>query len=119
MKRVHVFRRFLAAAFLLYGGYLAVFEGPDTLSIALILAGITQLTVDLVFPPNDSVDEKQRSVQSKSGSTTYALSIVYAFALLALVHFNLIQHVMTALLIMFSLQMLTYPAMLFLYKRIM
>ncbi|WP_029333543.1 hypothetical protein [Exiguobacterium oxidotolerans] len=119
MKRVHVFRRFLAAAFLLYGGYLAVFERPDTLSIALILAGITQLTVDLVFPPNDPVDEKQRSVQSKSGSTTYALSILYAFALLALVHFNLIQHVMTALLIMISLQLLTYPAMLFFYKRVM
>ncbi|WP_214893474.1 hypothetical protein [Exiguobacterium sp. H66] len=119
MKRVNVFRRFLAAAFLLYGGYLAVFEVPDTLSIALILAGITQLTVDLVFPKNDPVDEKQRSVQSKSGSTSYALSILYAFALLALVHFNLIQHVMTALLIMFSLQMLTYPAMLFLYKRVM
>ncbi|WP_214811243.1 hypothetical protein [Exiguobacterium sp. s127] len=119
MKRVNVFRCFLAAAFLFYGGYLAVFEGPDTLSIALILAGITQLTVDLVFPPNDLVDERQRSVQSKSGSTSYALSIVYAFSLLALVHFNLIQHVMTALLIMFSLQMLTYTAMLFLYKRVM
>ncbi|WP_236624161.1 hypothetical protein [Exiguobacterium antarcticum] len=112
-----IINRLLAAVLILYGNYLAIFDGPSPLSIILILAGLSQLATDLIFPAAETYDERQEEIKRKSGHMAYLLSIVYIFVMLLLVQWNVIDNIMTALLSVLFIQVMTFPVMMFIYNR--
>lgn len=98
MKRMPLINRVLFAILLVYGTYLTIVDGPSPYSIILILVGISQLAIEFVFPSADTYDERQEAIKMKSGQMSYALSIVYVFAVVMLVQWGIIEDVLTALL---------------------
>ncbi len=117
MKHMPMINRLLAVILLIYGGYLTLFDGPSPLSIIMILAGLSQLAADLIFPATETYDERQEEIKRKSGHMSYLLSIVYVFVMLLLVQWNVIDNIMTALLSVLFIQVLTFPVMMFIYNR--
>ena len=67
MKHMPMINRLLFAILLVYGTYLTLVDGPSPHSIILILVGISQLAVDLVFPAAETHDERQEKIKMKSG----------------------------------------------------
>ena len=117
MKHMPVINRLLFAVLLMYGGYLTLFDGPSPFSIILMLVGISQLAVDLVFPPAETYDERQEKIKMKSGQLSYVLSIGYVFVMLTLVQWKVVDDIMSALLCVLFIQVMTFPVMLFIYNR--
>ena len=117
MKHMPMINRLLAAVLILYGNYLAIFDGPSPLSIIMILAGLSQLAADLVFPAAEPHDERQEEIKRKSGHMSYLLSIIYIFVMLLLVQWNVIEDIMTALLSFLFIHVMTFPVMMFIYNR--
>jgi len=58
MKHMPMINRLLFAILLVYGTYLTLVDGPSLHSFILILVGISQLAVDLVFPAAETHDER-------------------------------------------------------------
>ncbi|RDB34300.1 hypothetical protein [Exiguobacterium sp. RIT594] len=117
MKHMPMINRLLFAILLVYGTYLTLVDGPSPHSIILILVGISQLAIDLVFPAAETHDERQEAIKMKSGQMSYALSIVYMFAVVVLVQWGIIEDVLTALLCVLFIQVMTFPVTLFMYSR--
>lgn len=117
MKHMPMINRLLAALLILYGNYLAIFDGPSPLSIIMILAGLSQLAADLVFPAAEPHDERQEEIKRKSGHMSYALSIVYVFVMLMLFQWNVIEDIMKAFMYLLFIQVMTFPVMMFIYNR--
>ncbi|QNR20980.1 hypothetical protein HNY42_08540 [Exiguobacterium sp. Helios] len=117
MKRMPLINRVLFAILLVYGTYLTLVDGPSPHSIILILVGISQLAIEFVFPSADTYDERQEAIKMKSGQVSYALSILYVFAVVMLVQWGIIEDVLTALLCVLFIQVMTFPVTLFMYSR--
>lgn len=114
MKKVNLL---IGLALIVASGYLYMGDGPEIVSLLLLVGGVTSIALDLIFSPAEPFDERQKEIKSKSGHISYLISIVYIFLMLLLVQYGVITNPVIAMFILLSVHVLTFPATSLFYSR--
>lgn len=102
----------------LIGTFLLLNDNIIVPSVIMIIAGISSIVSDFVFPPNEPADERSFHINSRSGHTAYLLSLVSIFFTILLYQYNVIDEPLYALLIILVIHVLSFPIALLVHNKI-
>ncbi|QPC47882.1 hypothetical protein [Mangrovibacillus cuniculi] len=78
-------------------------------SVIMIVAGISSIVSDFVFPPNEPADERSFQINSRSGHTAYLCSLVSIIFTILLYQYNVIIELLYVLLFILVIHILSFP----------